>query len=75
MWTATLADKPEDFDALIEPIYKYATETTDRVPLGDWHENHKADFDRIDALPPRRTPPEKDAGFFGRLHTMTMGFF
>lgn len=38
LWTATLADSDEDFNALVAPIWKYANETPDRVPISDWHE-------------------------------------
>jgi hypothetical protein len=29
VWTATLVTNQQDFDALIKPVYKYATETSD----------------------------------------------
>lgn len=38
IWTATFANNPKDFATFINPIYKYATETSTRVPLCDWHE-------------------------------------
>lgn len=38
LWTATLADDKETFQAFIDPIYKFATETSSRVPISDWHE-------------------------------------
>ena len=38
VWTSVLADNKQDFDALINPIYTYATETNSRVPISDWHE-------------------------------------
>ncbi len=38
MWTATLTDNKKDFDAFVDPVYKYAMETPTRVPLSDWHE-------------------------------------
>ena len=38
VWTATLADRPADFQALIAPVLKFVNESPDRVPLNDWHE-------------------------------------
>ena len=37
-WTATLTNSDKDFKALIDPIYKFASQTPSRVPLSDWHE-------------------------------------
>jgi hypothetical protein len=38
LWTSALANTPEDFHALADPMYKYAIETISRVPLSDWHQ-------------------------------------
>jgi hypothetical protein len=37
VWTATLAESPSDFQALIGPAYKWMNETPTRVPLTDWY--------------------------------------
>ena len=42
IWTAALTNSQEDFDKLVKPVYKFATETPDRVPLSDWHETTNA---------------------------------
>lgn len=38
IWTATLASNPEQFNALIDPIYSWIHETTSHVPLTDWYD-------------------------------------
>ena len=42
VWTATLADNDENFEALLNPMWDYANTTPNRVPLSDWHETTDA---------------------------------
>jgi hypothetical protein len=37
VWTASLADNREDFDALIAPLTRFINESPSRVPLTDWY--------------------------------------
>ena len=37
IWSATLAERPEDFAALIAPLRRWVDETPTRVPLTDWY--------------------------------------
>lgn len=37
VWTATMAERPQDFAALIDPVYLFLNETPDRVPMTDWY--------------------------------------
>lgn len=38
LWTASMARAPDDFQALIHPVYRFVNEGRNRVPLSDWHE-------------------------------------
>lgn len=42
LWTATLAKNETDFKSLVAPMWKYANETPDRVPISDFHETKNA---------------------------------
>lgn len=47
LWTATLAEKPEDFRMIVDAAAKWVNETPDRVPMSDWYETvngHKSGF-------------------------------
>jgi hypothetical protein len=37
LWTATMADKTTDFEALFNPVYRFVNSTPQRVPLTDWY--------------------------------------
>ena len=38
IWTSVLAKDRKDFEAIVNPMYRYAMETKSRVPISDWHE-------------------------------------
>ncbi|MGS2761882.1 glutaminase domain-containing protein [Sinomicrobium sp. M5D2P9] len=37
LWTAALTDSKSEFMKLADPVYAFATESKDRVPMSDWH--------------------------------------
>lgn len=43
MWTATLTGEMNDFNVLVDHVYKYAYETSSRVPISDWHDTVTAE--------------------------------
>jgi hypothetical protein len=38
LWTATLTSDPHQFNAIMDPMYRWINETPSRVPLTDWYD-------------------------------------
>lgn len=36
LWSATMAENQEDFECLVDKVWKFMDETEDRVPMSDW---------------------------------------
>lgn len=37
LWTATLAERREDFEVLVNPVFRFLNESPSRVPMTDWY--------------------------------------
>ncbi len=44
LWTATLAEDKDTFEAFIEPVWRFENETVDRIPMSDWVYTDKPNF-------------------------------
>jgi hypothetical protein len=42
LWTATMANNQNDFQALVSPVYRFLSETPDKSPMTDWYHTHDA---------------------------------
>ena len=42
LWTATLTQNRTDFEALVDPVFTFLNETTNRSPMTDWYETKTA---------------------------------
>ncbi len=42
LWTATLTQNRADFEALMDPVFRFLNETPDRSPMTDWYETKTA---------------------------------
>jgi hypothetical protein len=51
VWSATLTQDKADFQALIDPIFKYLNETPNRTPMSDWYFTTTAREKGFDARP------------------------
>ncbi len=42
LWSATLTQDRNDFDALVAPVFRFLNETPDRSPMTDWYQTKDA---------------------------------
>ncbi len=51
MWSIAPARQQKDFEALVDPLFRYANETSKRVPLSDWFKTTDATHVGFQARP------------------------
>lgn len=51
LWTATLTENRDDFDALVKPVHRFLNETPDRSPMTDWYYSSTAKKQGFTARP------------------------
>ncbi|MFH0760059.1 MAG: DUF4965 domain-containing protein [Bacteroidota bacterium] len=51
LWTATMAEKRSDFDALFSPVFNFVNATPQRVPVTDWYVVDNAYLEGFQARP------------------------
>lgn len=51
LWTATLTQNPSDFAAIMEPVYRFANETPQRIGLGDWYDTANGNHNFMHSRP------------------------
>jgi hypothetical protein len=51
VWTATLADRRQDFEGLVKPIHTFLHESPTRVPMTDWYFTDKGTQSGFQARP------------------------
>ncbi|HSW02260.1 MAG TPA: DUF4965 domain-containing protein [Sedimentisphaerales bacterium] len=51
LWTATLTQNREDFEALVNPVFLFLNETPDRSPMTDWYYTDNANKRGFTARP------------------------
>jgi hypothetical protein len=51
LWTATLTQNRDDFDALVAPVFRFLNATPNRTPMNDWYQTKTARRVGFDARP------------------------